>query len=178
MNFQCSHLHIKKKKKKKRLLSLAKLIAPKWLFTRCYQAKMLSSFAPSAADKLVRKRRRNQNATILFNSGESSVHLRPRLLHIATCICSLWQRNDSFHSASSRTFERYLHPRRDAPNRSSRVLSAAVNVSQVYRSRLLGTNGCKLREWKGVPTWKHYRVEGSFPPSRTGTPSGFLRAPM
>lgn len=70
------------------------------------------------------------------------------------------------------TFPRVRTRPISAPNRSSRVLSAAVSVSQVYRPRRLGTNGCKLREWKGVPTWKHYRAEGSFPPGRTGTPSG------
>jgi len=37
-------------------MSLAKLIAPKWLLTRRNQAKVLSSFAPSAGCKLAHKR--------------------------------------------------------------------------------------------------------------------------
>lgn len=59
-----------------------------------------------------------------------------------------------------------------APNRSTRVLLATVSVSQVYQPHRLDTNGCKLREWKGVPMWKHYRAKESFPSGRTGTLSG------
>lgn len=145
-------------------MSLTKLIASKWLLTRRNQVKVLSSFAPSAGCKLVRKRTRPERDNIIqqcrifcpLTSSYFAVLLP--WLYISTMTKEWFFSFGTFPRVRTRPISAWY-----SPNRSSRVLSAAVSVSQVYRPRRLGTNGCKLREWKGVLTWKHYRVEGSFP---------------